>query len=341
MDNYPHKNNQFLIFFTFKKDMKGLDKLDLKLILELEKDSRQSLSKISKTLKTSQQVISYRLKKLKDQKFITKFGCLVNYFKLGYKNYKIFIKLKIINSKKEKQIYLYLKNKKNVLSVYRCSNNYNLIINTIFKTNSDLYLFFNNFRNKFYNIVENYIITICLENYYYPRDYLLNKYRSITKEIKITDNQSNIEPIKDTNTNKILKELTKNSNIRVIKLCSILHKKPKWIIGKIKEMSKNNIILRRSPILDLKKNIFTYILLIKYNCCREEKEENIILFFKSVLNVIYISKMLGEADLLVYIEIENMSKLQNMIYKYNNQFYKNTKNIEIINIYNKYKESLF
>lgn len=44
--------------------MSNLDKTDLKLLQVLEEDARQTLSQIAKKLKTSQQVVSYRLKSL-------------------------------------------------------------------------------------------------------------------------------------------------------------------------------------------------------------------------------------------------------------------------------------
>ena len=59
--------------------MVQIDKIDLKLLSELEDNSRQTLSQISKKLKTSQQVVSYRINALEQKKVIGGFFTIINF----------------------------------------------------------------------------------------------------------------------------------------------------------------------------------------------------------------------------------------------------------------------
>ena len=60
-----------------------LDKVDQKLIVELDKNSRQSASTLAKKLNTSQQVVSYRMKRLVQEGIITSFVSAISSVSLG------------------------------------------------------------------------------------------------------------------------------------------------------------------------------------------------------------------------------------------------------------------
>ena len=58
--------------------MINLDKKDFKILLELDKNARQTDSKIAKKIGLSKQVVNYRIKNLIKDELITKFYTLVN-----------------------------------------------------------------------------------------------------------------------------------------------------------------------------------------------------------------------------------------------------------------------
>ena len=66
--------------------MEKLDKFDLKLLAEIENDARQTLSQIAKKLKTSQQVISYRIKSLEKRKIVGGYYTIINITKMNLNN---------------------------------------------------------------------------------------------------------------------------------------------------------------------------------------------------------------------------------------------------------------
>ncbi len=60
-----------------------MDKIDLQILRELEKDSRLSTSKLAKRTGIPQTTIHYRIRKLNDEKVITKYTIEVNPEKVG------------------------------------------------------------------------------------------------------------------------------------------------------------------------------------------------------------------------------------------------------------------
>ena len=89
--------------------MAKLDSFDLKLIGELENDSRQTLSQIAKKFNTSQQVISYRLKSLEKKEIISEYYTIIDLAKLGFTSFRTMIRLSNITKEKHNQIIDYLK----------------------------------------------------------------------------------------------------------------------------------------------------------------------------------------------------------------------------------------
>jgi len=79
-----------------------LDKTDSRLISVLDDNPRMSQSELAKRLRVSQQVVNYRLNKLKKEGVIYKISAVIDYMALGYKKFIIFIKLnKFVNIEKD------------------------------------------------------------------------------------------------------------------------------------------------------------------------------------------------------------------------------------------------
>ena len=71
-----------------------MDKLDKKLLAELALDSRQPYTRLAKTLKTSREVVAYRINKLKKDGVIQGFITDINTQKLGFIGTAVFVNVK-------------------------------------------------------------------------------------------------------------------------------------------------------------------------------------------------------------------------------------------------------
>src|SRR3989339_222895 len=81
-----------------------LDKLDRAILVELDKNSRQSFSKIAQRVKTSKNVVSYRINQLISKNIINGFYAVIDTVKLGYYNHRVYLKLKNCNEKQRSEI---------------------------------------------------------------------------------------------------------------------------------------------------------------------------------------------------------------------------------------------
>ena len=89
------------------RNMYNLEIKDRKILAELEQNSRQSFSEIAKKLRTSKEVINYRVKKLVNDGIITRFFTEINLHQLGLQVYKIYFQFQNVTDAREEEMYQY------------------------------------------------------------------------------------------------------------------------------------------------------------------------------------------------------------------------------------------
>ena len=91
-----------------------LDKIDQKLLFELEKNSKLPASILAKKIKTSKEVVSYRINRLMERGILRSCTAIVDMAKLGYLTFRIYIKWQNIDLKEKQEFYKQIGENKNV-----------------------------------------------------------------------------------------------------------------------------------------------------------------------------------------------------------------------------------
>ena len=92
--------------------MVKIDLRDKKILYELDINSRQPLSKISKKVGLPKTVVSYRINKLREIGVIKNFYTVIDAFKLGYIAFRFYITFQYMNPKIKQEIINYFKDDK-------------------------------------------------------------------------------------------------------------------------------------------------------------------------------------------------------------------------------------
>ena len=95
-------------------DSARLDKLDFRILYELDCDGAQSFANIGKKLKVGRDVIHYRVKRLEDLGIIRNYISIIDTSKLGYISGAIYVKLQHETPELRKEILDYYKSRKDV-----------------------------------------------------------------------------------------------------------------------------------------------------------------------------------------------------------------------------------
>ena len=104
----------------------SLDKLDWKILYELDKNAFHSLSKIGKKLRTGRDVMHYRVKRLESLGVIKKYLATIDYSKLGYLTAALYLKFRHDSPKLREQMIKYYKSRDEVCWLDGMEGNYDL-----------------------------------------------------------------------------------------------------------------------------------------------------------------------------------------------------------------------
>jgi len=317
-----------------------MDKIDLKLLTVLEQDARQTLSQIAKNLKTSQQVISYRLKVLEKINIIRGYYTIINITKLGYTNYRVMLRLSNINSIKHREVIQYLISHPNTLWIVDCGGRWDLLVNFTARNAIHFNNILREFKDKFPEQIQNYDILTTIEVIYFGRDYFIKTNREI-KALPYFGREEEIK-IPDKKNLQILSFLSENARMGSVELSKKLNISPNTVMLRIKDMKKSGLIQGFKPLIHLENTQYSgYKAAIKFQNITEDKEKQIINYLKTNVNIVAIIKLVGIWDFEIEFEVENKEKMLELTRSFRDYFKDIIKEFEVIPLFHEYKYNFF
>lgn len=318
--------------------MNELDNFDLKLLQEIENDARQPLSQIAKKLRSSQQVISYRINSLEKRKIIGGYYTFINLVKLGYTNYRTMIRLNNIDRGKHQKIIDYLMKNGNVLWLVDCSGRADMIINFMAKNIIEYSQILKNFRKKFPEQIQNYDVLTTVDVIYFGRDYFTGK-REI-REHPFFGKSENIEL--DETAKKILSMIAENARISSVEIAGKLNISPNTVILRLKELKKLGIIQGFKPLIHLENTSYSgYKALIKFQNITEIREKELVNYLKTNVNVVGAIKLVGSWDFEVEFEVKTKDEMLELTRDIRDKFKDIIKEFEVLSLFHEYKYNFF
>ncbi len=149
-----------------------MDKLDRKLIEELDMRPDASISSVAKKLRVSPQVADYRLKRLIEQKVVLKFGTIVNLKALGLEQYRIFFTLGAKKNFSNEDVFGYLKKRKGVYWACRVGGKYDLHVVLFAKDYTEFDNFMDDINKQFPGLIQDTKACYGLEHRIYHHKYM-------------------------------------------------------------------------------------------------------------------------------------------------------------------------
>ena len=112
--------------------MEKLDVKDRKILYELDINSRQSFTQLSKKVGLHKDVVAYRVKKLEEKGIIKNFSTEINIYKLGYSGVKFYLTYQNIRPEIKQEIIDYLIKNPYTQSIHSVEGQYDLcVISTV------------------------------------------------------------------------------------------------------------------------------------------------------------------------------------------------------------------
>jgi DNA-binding Lrp family transcriptional regulator len=286
--------------------MHKLDSKDYDILRELDKDFRQSFSKIGKSVKLSKNSISLRFDKLQEYMLHNTTG--INNKKLGYTDVRVYYEFDFLNESTEKAIVKELKKYKHVSWAARFYGVYDLGIGFWIKELDQFIEEMGRFNEKFANKIISKEIQIGYKQYHYRYNFIHKE--PINNFQKIESKEDFVELTKVEKS--ILKMVRLNPRINLVDISSETGYSLKTISDKLKLLKEKGIITGYFMTLDpIKFNHNTFKLLIQLR--NEKFDRELEEYLGTLKNVKIIFKMSGSWDYEIDFIYPSIRELQNEI----------------------------
>ncbi len=272
--------------------MKDFDKLDRKILYELDINARQSYSQIAKKVRASKQVVAYRVERLLEKGAVTGFFTAIDHSKLGYFSFRVYIKLRNISPKKQEEMVSYLNRSKDVWWFVTVDGKWDIDFVILVREVFDYYHVWEEFLSHFKRYIHEYETVVYSHIHGFPKSYLLGR-KNEEKGFLISKERL-VLPI-DTLDIQILQLLSKNARMEAMQLAKKTKTTVKTVIQRIKSLENRKLIVGYRALIDLKTIGYTYYKIVFY-LMDTSKIESMKTWAFSHPNVPYVNKTIGGGD---------------------------------------------
>ncbi len=317
-----------------------LDMKDRKILYELEKDARRSNRVIGKRVGVNPDLVRYRINKLVENGVIDNFLTFVNFAKLGFTDFGIFINTKSLTKNKEKEFINFIRNNQNISYFSKVGGKFDFIIGILARDVLHFHSIISEINSKFGDYISNKDIAIRMKLFHFSKDYLIDKEGDGGE---LPSFGGDIEKIKLDNINdKILKLISTNARENIAELSNKLKVPPSTIALRIKNLEKEKIIEGFFTWINPSKFGFdSYDIMISFSNLDKQIENKFYGFCKAHQNISWLIKTVGKWDYEVGVEVPNKEKFQELLSEIREMFSDHIINLEFVMIFDTIKYDLY
>ena len=271
-------------------------------------DSKLTSKQISKELQTSQQNVSYMLKKCREDNIISQYQTLIDPSRFGLDSYIVLLKLKNSSKRTFNDLSRCVENISEITGYYSLFGNFEVVLKfTTYNASS-----FNKLLKQLLSQIREIIISVeiftQIVEYYFSLTYISSK--RLRESILIGADREFIKI--NPKEREILSYLDENSRVSSSKIALNLSTTAKSIIENIKKLEKKEVIKGYSiqyhpELLDINQ----YLIFIQMSF--EQNEAKVFKYLKTVKHITRISKVFGSWDFIIQFESFSSKELQEFL----------------------------
>lgn len=302
-----------------KYEFSGVDKVDMKILFQLDMDAQQSYSSIAKKVKVSKQVVGYRIDKLIKRGVIEKFVLMINGPKIGYVAYKFYVQLRNTDQAEFDTIISEFVDNPNLLWVAACDGKYDIILGPMARNNVHAFQIMEALQKKYSLFINKIVPLNYIDAYHQKRTYLIGKDRETEKSVFWGDEPS-YHKLDDYEI-RILSCLCENARMPIVKVAEKVGCSVDVVINRIKNL-KNDGIIQGSRILLNKQAIGYeyYKMLLSIRFEDPSQERMFYEFMRRQNEVIDVIRMMGEWNIELDIDVRDSFEFHKLVMRIKDKF---------------------
>ena len=295
-----------------------LDRLDRKIVSQLDIDSRQSAKGIAKAVGSNKDTVNYRMKRLVDSGVISGWLARVDTSRFGFINIKVYLRFQDIDEKKEREIFDYLGSLPEVGWVVQSSGRWDALFCVWCSSTFSFYRTLAKIMNRFSkNIYEREVIHN-IDWYYYNRKWLLPDSGSV---LGVRYGGEPTREMLDETDERILGELVKDSRKRFTEISQEIGVSPQNVLARVKAMRKKGVIAQYGIDLDYAKLgiVFTKAFIRLHNA-DEKSLGSLYKFCAREQSIFALTTAVGAWDLELEMEVARVDDMMEIMNRIKREF---------------------
>ena len=303
--------------------MQKLDALDRKILFELDRNSRRSISEIAKTLKQGRDRVEYRMDRLIQKKIIRKCFASINVYRLGFRLYKTYIRLE--NNKSKVAEYLaYLQKHPRLYWIALCDGGWDLVVVFMARSSHEFHEIHTKVLSEFNEVVLNFAAYSVVTFKSYARGYLY-KGHGAYEELGGEPGALSIDKIDF----QILRILSVDARMPAVAIGDRVGLTHQAVLQRIARMEKLEIISGYRVELDLSAIgmlfIKTQFFLRNYEISLREKFKA---YCEKHPNIIWYIEQIGDCNIEIELEVQDYEQYSEIIDEIRGEYSKLVRNFQ-------------
>lgn len=301
-----------------EKILETFDKRDRKLLYELDKDCGQSDAELGRELYVSKQTIRYRINRLLEQKWITRFASVIDTYRLGYYKFKLYLSFEGADKEKIREIIDFLIQHKKTEWVATCSGRWDCIAGYLVKNPYKFNKAEKELEEKYSEYIDRRELSIALGVPHWNKEYLTDKEPPYKyKHQGKTHNDYYL----DEEDEEIIKLAVNNARMSVVDMAQQLNLSTRIVNYRLKKLRKEGIILSQKIFLNLPKLNFIFCkALIKFQNLNEEKYNKFFAACSDNPYLTYLINSIGSWDVELDFEVPDFNTFHKIMLSLRDKF---------------------
>jgi Lrp/AsnC family transcriptional regulator for asnA, asnC and gidA len=321
-------------------DHQKVDKIDMKILFQLELDARQPYSAIARKVKASKQVVKYRIEKLVERGIIDKFVLMINGPRIGYSAYKFYIQVRNTNQTEFDKLIKDLVDNPNILWVATCDGRFDIILGPLARHNVEAFQIMQDMQKKYSKYISRIVPLNYIDVYHQKRTYLIGKERDMERPVFWGDAPKRYDL--DDYEVQILTYLCDDARMPLARVAGKIGCSVDIVKHRLKKLVKDGVIqgsriLINKPMLGYE--YYKILLNVRFSDRMEEKR--FFAFMRSRKEIIDVIRMMGEWNVELDIDVRNSFEFHKLVMSIKDEFPHMIQDYDSLQIFKEYKFHFF
>jgi Lrp/AsnC family transcriptional regulator, leucine-responsive regulatory protein len=314
-----------------------LDKKDLRMLYELDYNARMPLSELAKRAGLSVQLARYRLENLMKKGVLRRTMAMIDYHRLGFFTYRIYLSFQNASEKDEAAIVQYFNAHPRTIWVVNCSGRWDMEVMFSARTPVEANSFLREIKKALSEKLKDYSTSPSIVNYHFERTYLSPG--AERRKSHPWFSKPELAPMRIGESDfDILKMLNSDARMGALEISRRLGQGYGKVQNRIRHFEQSGLIESYRTFLDLEKIGRTfYKALIRTRGFGDSEEKRLLSFCSQEQDMAYMVECFGAWDLELEAEVEKESDFRGLLNRFKGEFSECIQDYEILHVYREHK----